>query len=260
MNYFDGPAGRAFANLVARAEADTSVLGLFLHGSHAFEGMATSHSDYDVGVITDDSEQGRLWQGGKTEELDWGTTTLAALRSRVLDGLHWPDGAERWPDPERYIFAHTRVLIDRLDGRLTAIVREAATFPARSRERLPTMLDAYINLVYRSLKSWRDGRRLEAHLDAAESIDLALWVLFAMHQRLRPPNKYLRWELQQHSLGAERWDQAHLLERVQRILTDGDPDTQRSLFRDIESTARANGLGETVDGWGTDLRLLRGGR
>lgn len=49
MNNLDGAADRAFANLVAKAEADPSVLGLFLHGSHAFEGMATAHSDYDLG-------------------------------------------------------------------------------------------------------------------------------------------------------------------------------------------------------------------
>ena len=73
------------------------------------------------------------------------------------------------------------------------------------------MLDAYINLLYRSLKSWRDGRPLEAHLDAAESIDLALWVIFAMHQRLRPPNKYLRWELQRHPFDSERWDETACL-------------------------------------------------
>ena len=51
-----------------------------------------------------------------------------------------------------------------------------------------------------------------------------------------------------------------LLGRVRRILTDGDPDTQRSLFRDIETTAGANGLSETVDGWGIDLKLLHGDR
>ena len=258
MNNLDGPADRAFADLVAKAEADPSVLGLFLHGSHAFEGMATSHSDYDLAVITDDSEQGRRWRGEKSKELDWGTTTLAAFRSNALDGPHWPDGAERWPDHERYIFANVRVLIDRLDGQLTAAVREAATFPARSQERLPTMLDGYMNLLYRSLKSWRDGRPLEAHLDAAASIDWALWVIFAMHQRLRPPNKYVRWELQRRPFDTERWDDTHLLGRVQRILTDGDPETQRSLFRDIEPTARTNGLGEVVDSWGIDLKLMHG--
>lgn len=261
MNDCPTSADRAFADLVVKAEADPSVLGLYLHGSHAFEGMATPHSDYDVGVITDDSEQARLrWRHQKTEELEWGTISLDRFRSIALDGPYWPDGAERWPDHERYIFAHVRVLIDRLDGQLTAAVREAGTFPTRSRERLPTMLDGYLNLLYRSLKSWRDGRPLEAHLDAAASIDWALWVIFAMHERLRPPNKYVPWELERRPLDNQRWDAAHLLQRVQRILSDGDPDTQRSLFRDIEATARANELGETVDSWGINLRVMHGRR
>jgi hypothetical protein len=221
-----------------------------LHGSRVFEGMATAHSDYDVALFADESEQGRRRRGRKSGGLDLHLESLAGFRSAVLDG----DGTDS------YITAHAHVLIDRLDGQITAIVREAATFPARSREMLPTMLDAYINLLYRSVKSGRDGRRLEAHLDAAASIDVALWVIFAMHQRVRPPNKYLRWELQRHPLDAGPWDEGHLLPRVQRILTDGDADTQRSLFRDIESTARASGLGETVDGWRTDLELLHGVR
>ena len=258
MNNLDGPADRAFAGLVAKAEADASVLGLFLHGSRACEGMATPYSDYDVGMITDDTGQGRLWQPQKSSELDLYLTSLAGFRSHVLDGPRWPDGGERWEDAERYIHAHARVLIDRLDGQLTAVVREAVAFPARSKNRLPTILEVYLNLLYRSLKSWRDGRPVEAHLDAAASTDLALWVIFAMHQRLRPPSKYLRWELRQHPLGPQRWDAAPLLTRIQRILADGDPHTQRRLFRDIESTARATGLGQTVDGWGSDLKMMHG--
>ena len=259
MHYLDDQSDRAFVDLVERAKADPSVLGLFLHGSRAFEGMATPQSDYDLAVITDDSEQGKLWQDERSGALELHSTSLAEWRSYVLDGPRWSDGSERWPDwGVRYINAHVRVLIDRLDGQLTAVVREAASFPARSRERLPAMLDHYINLLYRSLKNWRDGRPLEGHLDAAESMDVALWVIFAMHERLRPPNKYLRWELQRHPLGAEAWGETRLLERVQRVLADGDPDTQCSLFRDIETAARVNGLGETVDGWGMELKLLHG--
>lgn len=104
-----------------------------------------------------------------------------------------------------------------------------------------------------------DSRPLEAHLDAVESIDYALWVIFALDEPHRPSNKYLRWELDRHPL-PEPWNQAHLCGRVQRILTDGDPESQRSLFRGIESTARTNGLGEVVDDWGIDLKLLHGDR
>lgn len=242
-------ADRAFADLVSKAQADPSVRGLILHGSRVFEGMATEHSDYDLALIADESEQGQRWQSQKGGGLDlWVARSLAAYRAAVFNG----------DDTERYITAHVHVLIDRLDGRLTGIVREAATFPDGSRKMLPGMLDAYLNILYRSLKNWRDGRVLEAHLDAAASINLAIWVIFAMHQRVRPPNKYLPWELDRNPLGATPWEIGNLLPRVQRILQNGDPEIQRSLFRDIESTARAGGLGEIVDGWGTDLDLMHG--
>jgi hypothetical protein len=272
MNRLSGPADRAFANLVAMAEADPVVLGLVLHGSRAFEGMATVHSDYDAALIPKESEQAavRAWAA----EFDPDLAPAGRLPDRKSPGVDldvvplsrfgkrrdetYADTIDA--DSNRYIIGHAHVLIDRLDGQIAAIVREAATLPARSRERLPTMLDAYLNLLYRSLKSWRDDRPTEAHLDAARSIDLALWVIFTMHQRLRPPNKYLRWELQRRPLDDTAWDAAQLLGRAQRVLADGDPETQRSLFCDIESTARAVGLSETVDGWGDDLKLFRGVR
>jgi hypothetical protein len=120
------------------------------------------------------------------------------------------------------------------------------------------MLDAYLNLLYRSLKNARDGRPAEAHLDAAESVRLLLWTLFALHQRGRPPNKYLGWELERHPLGDACWELPVLLPRLERVLADGDTETQRSLFRDLEPLARSSGHVVTVDGWGDELRLMRG--
>lgn len=253
MNHPSDTADRAFADLLSRVQADPSVLGLVLLGSRAFEGMATAHSDYDVLVIRDESEQGRRWQDGGSPGLDLPVVPLSKMGAE-LRNHEFADTID--VDSGRYIYTQAGVLVDRLGGQITAIVREIARFPASSRERLPTMLDAYLNLLYRSLKSWRDGRPMAAHLDAARSVDLALWVIFAMHDRLRPPNKYLDWELQRRPLDDTTWDAAHLLARVQRILVDGDAETQRSLFRDIESTARAAGLGDTVDSWGDDVKLF----
>ena len=80
------------------------------------------------------------------------------------------------------------------------------------------------------MKSHRDGRPEAAHLDAAESLPYALETLFALHRRVRPYNKYLRWELEHHPLGDPRWDAGRLLPVLRRILADGDPGTQRALF------------------------------
>ena len=53
------------------------------------------------------------------------------------------------------------------------------------------------------------------------------------------------------------WEASGLLPRIRRILSDADPASQRALFRDVEKSARADGLGETVDSWGSDLEMLR---
>lgn len=274
MNDSTGAADRAFADLVSKAQADPSVLGLVLHGSRAFEGMATAHSDYDAFLIPAEGEQANravrawaaefdpdlapagTWQSRKSLRIDLDIMPLSRLRSR---DAHEADDRGLF-DESRYICEHAHVLIDRLDGQITTMVGRVAAFTPRHLEMLSETLDGYINLLYRSLKNRRDGHVLEAHLDAAHSMNVALWVIFAMHRRLKPPNKYLTWELRRRPLDGDRWEMPRLLPRIQRILADGDPDTQRSLFLDIESAARADGLSETVNGWGTKLEFLRGVR
>jgi hypothetical protein len=97
------------------------------------------------------------------------------------------------------------------------------------------LLDGYVNMAFRALKSDRDGRPLERRLDAAESVHWWLDVVFTLEGRVRPYNKYLAWELREHPLSVvEReclaWDERH-----------GGHD-----------------LRELVEGWGDELAVLRG--
>ncbi|MBB4711670.1 hypothetical protein BJ965_001552 [Streptomyces luteogriseus] len=46
-----------------------------------------------------------------------------------------------------------------------------------------------------------DDRPGPGHLAAAETVPHALEVLFVLHRRVRPYNKYLRWELERRPLG-----------------------------------------------------------
>ncbi|UQU67080.1 nucleotidyltransferase domain-containing protein [Couchioplanes caeruleus] len=95
-------------------------------------------------------------------------------------------------------------------------------------------------------KSRRDGDPVAARLDEAESTSWLLTTVFALHGRLRPYNKCLRWELETYPLEAP-WD-ATLPERVA-----ADP---VSLFPAVARLARERGLGDVLDGWGDDLALL----
>lgn len=117
-------------------------------------------------------------------------------------------------------------------------------------------LDAYVNSYYRSAKNARDGLLFEARLDAAESVPYFLEFLFGVHGRVRPYNKWLRWELEEHPLDPP-WTADELGPRLERILA-GDEAEQQALFRDAERLARSRGLGEVVDGWEPDVPRLRG--
>jgi hypothetical protein len=57
----------------------------------------------------------------------------------------------------------------------------------------------------------------EAHLDAAESVSPLLTALFAIHERGRPFNKFLRWELAEDPLGDPLCHAETLPERLRTI-------------------------------------------
>ncbi|MFF7733284.1 hypothetical protein [Streptomyces sp. NPDC007984] len=240
------------AAFVTRAAEDPAVVGLVLSGSQVHEGMPTAHSDHDLHVILRDRHACELaaLDRFRSAHLDLVVIELAEFRVRGMPGR--PDHFAR------YSYVHAEVLLDRLDGAVTRILDEKRTLSAdEAREAAAGWLDAYVNQTYRSLKSYRDGRPDLGHLDAAEAVPYALEVLFALHRRVRPYNKYLRWELERQPLGDPRWGADRLLPVLRHLLGDGDPSTQRSLFTGIERAARDAGHGAVLDAWGTDLDLLR---
>jgi hypothetical protein len=222
----------AYTDLRARAAADDSVLGLVLFGSVA-RGMGTAHSDVDVFVVVGADRGG--WVTSRTAELDTVVLTVDELAHRE----------DRW---QRYSYRGARVLFDRAGGRVGELVAAQGTLTAQetdawSRE----YLDGYVNFAYRAAKSRRDGRDDLARLDEIELVSWFLWALFAMHGRVRPYNKYLRWELSTYPLPLP-WTADELV----ATLTD----RPAAMFGGLERIARARGFGDVLDGW-DDLHLLR---
>jgi hypothetical protein len=245
-------AENAFAAFVARAHADPAVIGLVLKGSQSHETMPTGHSDYDVHVVVADDAVTEL-HNLRSSQLDLMVLPLATYRT-----LGRPDGLYPW---ERYAFVNAKILFDRTGGVIADLIAERSRLSDdEARPMVDEFLDAYLNSLYRSLKSHRDGMPETAHLDAAESVPYLLTALFALDRRVRPYNKYLRWELERRPLGDPRWSADRLLGIVRRIVAEGDPAVQRVLFGDVEAVARAAGHGEILDGWGDDLTLMRAGQ
>ena len=234
----------AYGRLVARARADPNVEGVVLVGSRALEAFVTAHSDFDVFVVVAKHDAGwrRSERGGA---LDVVPVSVEEFERHALPG----SGSE-WNRPA---FVDARVDFDR-HARVGSIVdRKRQLSAEEAHEIASAALDDYINALYRSLKNQRDGRHRAGRLDAAESIGPLLTTLFALDRRVRPWNKYLRLEVERRPLLVP-----HVLDRVDVILASGDPEAQRSLFREVEANARDHGCGELIDSWQPDIPFLRG--
>jgi hypothetical protein len=241
----------SFDEFLGEVETDPLVVGLVLGGSRGKGALVDDRSDHDLYVVLDDGAD--LDAYAERYPTRHGDPAEVMLLSR--------SGLERIPAWNRYTFCHVEPLLDRSDGWLLDALRALSTVdPATAAE----PLDAYVNALYRSLRNGERGLATAALLDAAQSVPWFLEFLFAAHGRVRPYNKWLAWELEQHPLPPLEPSNRlllgsnELLPRLERIVRTGDPDGQRALFRDAEALARRLGHGPTIDSWEPDLARLRG--
>jgi predicted nucleotidyltransferase len=241
-----------FAALRTKREKNPQVLGVVLSGSQAREGMATAHSDYDLLlVVADNAEEALAGQARRDARLDVAVMPLEEFRMHALPG----SGTE-W---NRYAFTHAKVLKDTPEGLIAELVTAKGRLsPAEANEMAPAVLDGFLNSLYRCLKNDRDGNIHGARLDAAEALPSYLTYVFALHERVRPYNKYLSWELRHHPLGQPEWACDHILELLAEALTPTATRAVRHMFNELEPHARAAGHSSVLDAWGEDLIFMRG--
>lgn len=230
------------------------LLGLVLSGS-AGRGLATSRSDVDLYVVLRDEAIGRR-DTVHSPAID----EIPVAMTELLDIATF--GSEGWWF--RWSFAWTPVLLDRTSGRIEELLQRQATVTPDEAEAIlidHDRLDGWLNYAYRALKNDRDGRHLEARLDAAESMPWLLDVVFSLAGRVRRYHKYLPWELREHPL--PDWEAADLL-RLLTATLDGDPDAVRATFHQIEPLCHAfddqrasRALTTIIEAWGDELNLLR---
>jgi predicted nucleotidyltransferase len=225
---------QAFDELLAEARDDDNVVGIVVFGSRGKGAFVTEASDWDAFVVVNEHRGERPFVHGA--ELEVVEVTLDDLRSQPA----WNRYSLTWLEPQ----------LDKT-GEVAVALREAVRVDPQS---AAEPLDAYVNMLYRSLKNARLGLELAALLDAQESIPWFLEFVFAVHGRLRPYNKWLAWELEEHPL---TWND---LPRLERIARTGNLDEQHALFRDAEALAREHGHGRVIDGWEPDVAWLRGGQ
>lgn len=244
-----------YEELVDAARRDENILGLVLTGSRASGVGVTEGSDWDVRLIVRDDVL-------STYRAEYGTPHGSAVEVVVLGETELERFGEVRSETawDRYSWVRARVVVDEtgriaraVDRKRMLDVEEAAALAAEH-------LDDYVNWLYRSLTNARAGLAEGVRLDGAESISSLLDFLFAVHARVRPFNKQLRWELETHPLPGPEWTGEVLFPRILEIIGSGSVVAQRELFRDVESLARRHGLGHVVDAWEPDVEWLRGER
>jgi hypothetical protein len=243
-----------YAALVEAARSDEMVVGLVLTGSRGRGLSVRPDSDWDVRLIA--RNENLVECEARYERSRGAAVDVAVFSLSQFEEVGALGSPNEW---DRYSYAHAEVVLDKLDGEIGRLVAEKSMLPAAAATDLAARaLDAYINAYYRSAKNLRNGLAVEGHLDAAESISPFLTALFAMHERVRPFNRFLRWELETFPLGDARWTAESLLPRLEAITATGSVEEQRRLFRDFEPFARQREMGDVIDGWEPDLAFLRG--
>lgn len=237
-----GPDRGAFGRFMAEAEASPDILGVVLMGSRGFDHFVTSHSDHDAIVIV--AKDPSPWRREHGSPVETWPMTIGQFRTHGLTVDAW----------NRAAFLGVRVILDRLDGEIERLVEEKRTLrPEEAEELGAARVDDYVNSLVRSLRNLEAGREVEGRLDAIESIGPLLEAVFAFEGRVRPFNKWLRYETAERPLAF-----GDILGLVDQIAICPTADIQRAGFRQFEAVARQRGHGMVVDSWEPDVAWIRG--
>lgn len=241
MNYKE-----IFVEFLEKAKEDCNILGVLLLGSRG-KGFFKEHSDYDFQVIVReevlDEYEEKIGELDNLECFDCSVFTLESFK----DYAAW--GSEcMW---DRYTYSNIKPIVDKTKGKLEKIILKKGNIPEKYlKDFIAGTLDAYINAVYRSMKGLRDANVIAFRLEAVDSINYLLQVLFAIHDgRLRPFNKYLKMELETYPLTKLKWSSVEFLEMVMKIIETGDYKIQQKMMKEVHKIMKKEGYGNVFDSW-----------
>jgi hypothetical protein len=99
------------------------------------------------------------------------------------------------------------------------------------------------------VKCIRNGNKLGAHIEAANSMLDLLTAVFAMNGRHRPFLSYTEKELKTYPLEHLPWPSDEFVTKIQKVLETADLETQQELLKGVEKMAREMGYGAVFDAW-----------
>jgi hypothetical protein len=231
--------------LIAEAKADPDVIGLVLIGSRAI-GAVTPESDYDAIFVVTDEALARYEQ----------TQTIPARGATITPPINTKDiwnespsnlqveKVESWFLPT---YAEARMLYDPM-GEAARLIDALRRMPAdQAQAAVTNWYGTYLNGMFRSLKSWRWGNELGGRMEAEQTADYLLNVLFALERQWRPYSSRLIFHLDK--LEPQGWRPDELRTILLDLISTGDPGRQQIVGRRVTALLRERGFGHMEDEW-----------
>lgn len=222
------------AALRAEGAADPEVIGILVTGSRGV-GAVTAESDYDVIFVVSDATHDRYERDER--EPPRGTTLDPEIDTA---DIQWHECPRTLQEYNTFGVDVCRVVYDRT-GELTALAAALSQMPeTQARDTVAGAYGSYLNLVYRSLKSWRRGDELGARLLAAQSVDALMQALFALERAWAPLSSRLYLHLDR--LNGQGWQTGELRALLLDLLTTGDPHQQQAIARRVITLLEERGF------------------
>jgi len=234
-----------YQKILQEAKNDPEVIGFILSAGRG-KGFVTENSDYDILIIVPDDKRDEYKEKYEkkyysTEEIDIGVFSLSEFKTYAA----W--GSEN--AYHRYNFTYLKAQIDR-NGEIQKLIDGKGIIPVdRVREFVSGEFGKYINSYYRAIKNHRDGNMLASRLDGTESMFALIAILFGLEGRLRPYNKYLEWDLENHPLKLLPWSPQIFLENIKGVFATGDIEIQKDAFKSVCELCKIQGYNKVIDDW-----------
>lgn len=242
---------KTFDDLLEDARINDMILGVVLVGSRG-KNMVTEHSDDDVNLIV---------ERGMKDQVEHLFTGLERVDLVVYELQEFEEYAawgsdEAW---DRYDFAHAQVLVDKTGGKIESIVREKGTLPKSAQDEVVVYgINACLNGIFRALKNVRDERMFAARLGAAETIPwYFVTVIFGLEGRVKPYDKYLLWEVNNHPLKSLTWSSEELEINITTLLDFSSPKVLRSFLDELIKATEKTQYKKVLEDWSKEIDWMK---
>mgnify|MGYP001586081433 FL=1 len=234
-------AKEAYEAYLQKAKDDDRIVGIILAGGRG-KGAFSENSDYDVILVTtDEGFESVKKDYPKTEYIDSLPHAISEFREHAKTGTR--------TQYDKYTFTHNTAIVDKT-GEVQKLVDGKGTLESDKVQKIAhDALGGYLNSLHRSLKNLRDGNVLAGHLDATETIPRILTFIFAIEKRVRPFNKFLAWELENHPLAKLPINSSEFIEKIKVVAQNADFETQKELLEIMRKLAMENGHADEIADW-----------